>query len=182
MKLPAIRTLVAHERGEGGNANWQNHSIRGSISGTISKKIGLAIKSAKAHEGERILSDRLQRQWAALKMGYHSCNSRRKRHRPKCQNQARQRWIAARQRELLTTRYFHVLFRPPHELQTLGLPKASPPYRSCPTPLKFLCSVTFAGSARPPILKGGAKCFLKIAPQTLHTPSEMSAAPITARS
>src|SRR5262249_43081790 len=48
-----------------------------------------------------------------------------------------------------------------HELQTLGLPEASPPYRSYPAPpLKFLCSVTFAGSARPPILKGGAKCLL----------------------
>ena len=43
------------------------------------------------------------------------------RHCPKCQNQARQRWIAARQRELLTTRYFHVVFTLPHELQTLVL-------------------------------------------------------------
>jgi hypothetical protein len=48
-----------------------------------------------------------------------SYNSCRNRHCPKCQNQARQRWIAARQRELLTTRYFHVVFTLPHELQTL---------------------------------------------------------------
>jgi Putative transposase/Transposase zinc-binding domain len=50
-----------------------------------------------------------------------SYNSCRNRHCPKCQNQARQRWIAARQRELLTTRYFHVVFTLPHELQTLVL-------------------------------------------------------------
>jgi hypothetical protein len=50
-----------------------------------------------------------------------SYNSCRNRHCPKCQNQARQRWIAARQRELLTTRYFHVVFTLPHELQTLIL-------------------------------------------------------------
>jgi len=48
-----------------------------------------------------------------------SYNSCRNRHCPKCQNQARQRWIAARQRELLTARYFHVVFTLPHELQTL---------------------------------------------------------------
>jgi hypothetical protein len=50
-----------------------------------------------------------------------SYNSCRNRHCPKCQNQARQRWIAARQRELLTTRYFHVVFTLPYELQTLIL-------------------------------------------------------------
>ena len=48
-----------------------------------------------------------------------SYNSCRNRHCPKCQNQARQRWIAARQRELLTTRYFHVVFTLPHELRKL---------------------------------------------------------------
>src|ERR1039458_7783061 len=44
-----------------------------------------------------------------------SYNSCRNRHCPKCQTQARQRWLAARERELLTTSYFHVVFTVPHE-------------------------------------------------------------------
>lgn len=45
-----------------------------------------------------------------------SFNSCRNRHCPKCQAQARQRWITARERELLATSYFHVVFSLPHEL------------------------------------------------------------------
>ena len=48
-----------------------------------------------------------------------SFNSCRNRHCPKCQAQARKRWIAARERELLTTAYFHVVFSLPHELTDL---------------------------------------------------------------
>ena len=50
-----------------------------------------------------------------------SYNSCRNRHCPKCQSQARQRWIAARKQELLATRYFHVVFTLPHELHMLVL-------------------------------------------------------------
>ena len=50
-----------------------------------------------------------------------SYNSCRNRHCPKCQSQARQRWIAARKQELLATRYFHVVFTLPHELHALVL-------------------------------------------------------------
>jgi Putative transposase/Transposase zinc-binding domain len=50
-----------------------------------------------------------------------SYNSCRNRHCPKCQTQARQRWIAARKKELLETRYFHVVFTLPHELHSLVL-------------------------------------------------------------
>jgi hypothetical protein len=50
-----------------------------------------------------------------------SFNSCRNRHCPKCQAQARQRWIAARERELLATSYFHVVFTLPHELNSLIL-------------------------------------------------------------
>jgi hypothetical protein len=50
-----------------------------------------------------------------------SYNSCRNRHCPKCQAQARQRWIAARKQELLETRYFHVVFTLPHELHSLIL-------------------------------------------------------------
>ncbi len=45
----------------------------------------------------------------------------RNRHCPKCQTQARQRWLAARERELLATSYFHVVFTVPHELHVLAL-------------------------------------------------------------
>jgi len=48
-----------------------------------------------------------------------SFNSCRNRHCPKCQAQARKRWIAARERELLATSYFHVVFSLPHELTGL---------------------------------------------------------------
>ena len=43
-----------------------------------------------------------------------SYNSCRNRHCPKCQAQARQRWIAAREKELLDLPYFHVVFTIPH--------------------------------------------------------------------
>ncbi len=50
-----------------------------------------------------------------------SYNSCRNRHCPKCQAQARQRWLAARQREVLPTTYFHVVFSIPHELNVFAL-------------------------------------------------------------
>jgi hypothetical protein len=50
-----------------------------------------------------------------------SYNSCRNRHCPKCQTSARERWIAARQRELLPTRYVHVVFTLPRELAPLLL-------------------------------------------------------------
>lgn len=50
-----------------------------------------------------------------------SYNSCRNRHCPKCQAQARERWLAARQRELLATSYFHAVFTVPHELNVLAL-------------------------------------------------------------
>ena len=48
-----------------------------------------------------------------------SFNSCRDRHCPKCQAQSRQRWIEARQEELLATSYFHVVFTLPHLLNAL---------------------------------------------------------------
>jgi Putative transposase/Transposase zinc-binding domain len=49
-----------------------------------------------------------------------SFNSCRNRHCPKCQAQARERWLAARESELLPTHYFHVVFTVPHELNLLA--------------------------------------------------------------
>jgi hypothetical protein len=50
-----------------------------------------------------------------------SYNSCRNHHCPKCQAQARERWLAARERELLDTGYFHVVFTVPHQLNVLAL-------------------------------------------------------------
>ena len=51
-----------------------------------------------------------------------SFNSCRNRHCPRCQANARDRWIEARQRELLLpTPYAHVVFTLPHELAPLAL-------------------------------------------------------------
>jgi hypothetical protein len=49
-----------------------------------------------------------------------SYNSCRNRHCPKCQIAARDRWIAARQKELLPTRYVHVVFTLPAQLAPLA--------------------------------------------------------------
>src|SRR6201982_3882522 len=50
-----------------------------------------------------------------------SYNSCRNRHCPKCQTAARERWIAARRRELLPTRYMHVVFTLPSRLAPVVL-------------------------------------------------------------
>ena len=46
-------------------------------------------------------------------------NSCRDRHCPKCQTNARNRWLAARQRELLPAGYYHLVFSVPHALVPL---------------------------------------------------------------
>ena len=58
-----------------------------------------------------------------LRYSYHSC---RNRHCPKCQILAKERWLAARQAELLPVPYYHVVFTLPHELNGLaqGNPRA----------------------------------------------------------
>ena len=50
-----------------------------------------------------------------------SYNSCRNRHCPKCQANARDRWLEARSRELLPTRYAHVVFTLPQQLAPLAL-------------------------------------------------------------
>ncbi len=50
-----------------------------------------------------------------------SYNSCRNRHCPKCQTGARERWIAARRRELLPVPYVHVVFTLPPQLASLAL-------------------------------------------------------------
>lgn len=50
-------------------------------------------------------------------ISYHSC---RNRHCPKCQAQARERWLHARERDLLDVPYVHVVFTLPHTLLPLA--------------------------------------------------------------
>jgi hypothetical protein len=50
-----------------------------------------------------------------------SFNSCRNRHCPKCQGNARAKWLGARSDELLPVPYFHVVFTLPHELSALAL-------------------------------------------------------------
>jgi hypothetical protein len=51
-------------------------------------------------------------------ISFHSC---RNRHCPKCQTNARDKWLAKRSKELLPVRYVHVVFTLPHELSWLAL-------------------------------------------------------------
>src|SRR5271156_4351400 len=50
-----------------------------------------------------------------------SFNSCRNRHCPKCQGNARAKWLNARSAELLPVPYFHIVFTLPHELSALVL-------------------------------------------------------------
>ena len=50
-----------------------------------------------------------------------SYNSCRNRHCPKCQGNARQHWLEARERELLPTPYVHLVFTLPREVASLAL-------------------------------------------------------------
>jgi hypothetical protein len=51
-------------------------------------------------------------------VSYNSCRSR---HCPKCQGNARAKWLAARSAELLPVPYFHIVFTLPHSLSALIL-------------------------------------------------------------
>lgn len=55
-----------------------------------------------------------------LRMSYNSC---RNRHCPKCQSNERERWIQAREADLLPVPYFHVVFTLPDTLNQLCLHK-----------------------------------------------------------
>jgi hypothetical protein len=50
-----------------------------------------------------------------IRISYNSC---RNRHCPKCQLTNKERWILAREKDLLPTTYFHVVFTIPQELNT----------------------------------------------------------------
>src|SRR5438128_6427981 len=80
-----------------------------------------------------------------------SYNSCRNRHCPKCQTAARDRWIAARQKELLPTRYVHVVFTLPAPLAPLALQNKTLSYglllrASAETLLEVACDARHLGA------------------------------------
>jgi hypothetical protein len=62
--------------------------------------------------------DRCSRCGHIVAISYNSC---RNRHCPKCLNNARKKWLSARQRELLAVPYVHLVFTLPHTLASLVL-------------------------------------------------------------
>src|SRR5215831_2146269 len=94
-----------------------------------------------------------------------SYNSCRNRHCPKCQTAAREQWIAARRRELLPTRYMHVVFTLPRRLAPLVLQNKKVMYD-----LLFRTSAeTLLAVARDPRLLGAEIGFFSV----LHTWSQL---------
>ena len=69
-----------------------------------------------------------------------SYNSCRDRHCPKCQSGARDKWIMARQSELLPVAYVHVVFTLPHQLSPLALQNKRSSMTSCFAPVRRPCS------------------------------------------
>jgi hypothetical protein len=62
--------------------------------------------------------DRCSRCGHVVAISYNSC---RNRHCPKCLNNARKKWLSARQKELLEVPYLHLVFTIPHTLSSLAL-------------------------------------------------------------
>ena len=91
-------------------------------------------------------------------LSYNSC---RNRHCPKCQGNARHRWLEARRAELLPTRYVHVVFTLPHELAPLALANQKLIYKL----LFQLSAETLMEFARDPRLLGAEIGFFGV----LHT-------------
>ena len=77
-----------------------------------------------------------------LTISYNSC---RNRHCPKCQGNARAKWLAARAAELLPVPYFHIVFTLPHELSRSGPPEQAAALRSA---LPHQCRFTARTSTR----------------------------------
>ena len=91
-------------------------------------------------------------------ISYKSC---RNRHCPKCQANARDRWLEARRRELLPTPYVHVVFTLPRRLAPLTLQNKKVIYRL----LFRTCAETLLEIARDPLHLGAEIGFFSV----LHT-------------
>jgi hypothetical protein len=97
-----LRAKGDHFIGQSGWLTWQQLSVLRAITRCRTAALGGHIDQCSSC-GHQAIS-------------YNSC---RNRHCPKCQAQARQRWLAAREKELLEVPYFHVVFTLPHELNPL---------------------------------------------------------------
>ena len=87
-----------------------------------SRLTGLHLKVISAIERCRTAAlgghhDRCTRCGYTAAISYNSC---RNRHCPKCQTNARDKWLAARQQELLPVPYVHVVFTLPRQLACLA--------------------------------------------------------------
>ena len=82
------------------------------------------------------------------RISYNSC---RNRHCPRCQGNARLRWLQARERELLPTRYVHAVFTLPRELAPLALQNKRLIYNLLfqPAPRPCLRSLAIHGISAP---------------------------------
>jgi len=94
---------------------------KGFIEKHRSRLTGLHLKVLSAIERCRTAAlgghrDRCSRCGHTVAISYNSC---RNRHCPKCQTNARDNWLADRQKELLDVAYVHVVFTLPHELAPL---------------------------------------------------------------
>jgi hypothetical protein len=93
-------------------------SMRWAISSDVGSRPNSVTNCRDVRNAALIIAARALVAMSTQAISYNSC---RNRHCPKCQAQARERWLAARERELLDTSYFHVVFTVPHELNPLAL-------------------------------------------------------------
>jgi len=86
-----------------------------------------------------------------IRISYNSC---RNRHCPKCQATNRERWIEAREQDLLDVSYFHVVFTLPEELNQLFLLRSKAMYNILFEAVKRTLEV-FAANPRYLAAQGG---------------------------
>lgn len=79
-----------------------------------------------------------------IRISYNSC---RNRHCPKCQATSRERWIEAREDDLLDVSYFHVVFTLPEELNSLFLLRSKTLYNILFEAVKLTLEL-FAGNPK----------------------------------
>src|SRR4030067_1538567 len=91
----------------------------------------------------------------ASRISYNSC---RNRHCPKCQSLEKERWLEAREKDLLPTSYFHLVFTLPGGLKTLALRNQKVVYNL----LFKSASETLTDLARGPSTLGAALGFIAI--------------------
>ncbi len=98
---------IFHEHGK---AFRQHHRLSGQ-----QLRVMRAIETCRtaAQGGHLLVCDTC----GAVTLKFHSC---RNRHCPKCQTLDKERWLQARQADLLETGYFHCVFTLPHTLNPLA--------------------------------------------------------------